>query len=41
MATGPSMGWRLNTAGDITYERLLEWQLTLKEGGKGETSRSS
>jgi site-specific recombinase XerC len=28
------MGWRLKVAGDITYERLMEWQLTLKEVGK-------
>jgi len=32
--TSRSMGWRLRDAGDITYERLLEWQLTLKEVGK-------
>ena len=34
VATSRSMGWRLRGAGDITYERLLEWQLTLKEVGK-------
>jgi integrase/recombinase XerC len=34
VATSRSMGWRLRDAGDITYERLLEWQLTLKEVGK-------
>jgi site-specific recombinase XerD len=34
VATSRAMGWRLRDAGDITYERLLEWQLTLKEVGK-------
>ena len=34
VATSRSMGWRLRDAGDITYERLLEWQLTLKEVGR-------
>jgi integrase/recombinase XerC len=34
VATSRSMGWRLRDAGDISYERLLEWQLTLKEVGK-------
>lgn len=34
VATARAMGWRLRDAGDITYERLLEWQLTLKEVGK-------
>lgn len=36
MSVGRSMAWRLKAATDITYERLLEWQLTLKEGGKQE-----
>lgn len=34
VVTARSMGWRLKAADDITYERLLEWQLTLKEVGK-------
>jgi site-specific recombinase XerC len=34
VATARAMGWRLRDAGDITYERLLERQLTLKEVGK-------
>jgi len=34
VATARSMGWRLKVADDITYERLMEWQLTLKEVGK-------
>jgi site-specific recombinase XerC len=34
LATARSMGWRLKVADDITYERLMEWQLTLKEVGK-------
>jgi integrase/recombinase XerD len=34
VVTSRSMGWRLRDAGDVTYERLLEWQLTLKEVGK-------
>ena len=34
VATARAMGWRLRDAGDVTYERLLEWQLTLKEVGK-------
>lgn len=33
-ATSRAMGWRLKAAEDITYERLMEWQLTLKEVGK-------
>jgi integrase/recombinase XerD len=35
-ATARAMGWRLRVADDITHERLLEWQLTLKEVGKKE-----
>ena len=34
VATARSMGWRLKVADDITYERLMEWRLTLKEVGK-------
>jgi site-specific recombinase XerC len=34
VVTARSMGWCLKGAGDITYERLLEWQLALKEVGK-------
>ena len=34
VAISRSMGWRLRDAGDISDERLLEWQLTLKEVGK-------
>jgi site-specific recombinase XerC len=34
VAASRSMGWRLKGASDVTYERLLEWQLTLKEVGK-------
>lgn len=33
-ATARAMGWRLKTAEDLTHERLMEWQLTLKEVGK-------
>jgi site-specific recombinase XerD len=34
VATARSMDWRLKVAEDITYERPMEWQLTLKEVGK-------
>ncbi len=31
-----ALGWRLKVAEDLTYERLMEWQLNLKEVGKKE-----
>jgi integrase/recombinase XerC len=36
VATARAMGWRLKVAEDISHERLMEWQLTLKEVGKQE-----
>jgi site-specific recombinase XerD len=31
-----ALGWRLKVAEDLTYERLMEWQLNLKEVGRKE-----
>ena len=33
-ACARALGWRLKFAEDFTYERLMEWQLDLKEVGK-------
>ncbi len=35
-ACARALGWRLKTAEDFTYERLMEWQLNLKEVGRKE-----
>jgi integrase/recombinase XerC len=35
-ACARALGWRLKVAEDFTYERLMEWQLDLKEVGRKE-----
>jgi len=34
-----AMGWRLKTAEDLTFDRLIEWQASLKEVGKKDWTR--
>src|SRR3989442_312381 len=34
-----AMGWRLKTAEDFTFDRLVEWQASLKEVGKKDWTR--
>ena len=36
MHTAQMAGWRFRSADDVTFERLIEWQSTLKEVGRKE-----